>query len=64
MPPTKEDSLDVYEFPYRPLRPVVCMGENHISFLMKHETHRQCVQENLKIDYEYVSNETCSISLS
>ena len=27
-----EDMLDIYEFPYAPMRPVVCVDENHASY--------------------------------
>lgn len=57
-----EDILDVYELPYRPQRPVVCMDEKPYQLLGD-------VRESLpmrpgdiqKVDSEYVRNGTCSI---
>lgn len=37
-----EDVLDVYELPYNPQRPVVCMDENHISYLARQDPHFLC----------------------
>lgn len=57
-----EDILDVYELPYRPQYPVVCMDEKPYQLLGD-------VRESLpmrpgdiqKVDSEYVRNDTCSI---
>lgn len=57
-----EDILDVYELPYRPQCPVVCMDEKPYPLLGD-------VRESLpmrpgdiqKVDSEYVRNGTCSI---
>ena len=57
-----EDVLDVYELPYNPSRPVVCMDEKPYQLL---GDARQPLPmrpgSNQKIDSEYVRNGTCSI---
>lgn len=57
-----EDVLDVYELPYNPMRPVVCMDEKPYQLL---EDARKplpmCLGNNQKIDFEYKRNGTCSI---
>ncbi len=57
-----EDVLDVYERPYNPAVPVVCMDEKPYQFLGE---ARQPLPmrpgDDQKIDSEYVRNGTCSI---
>ena len=57
-----EDVLDVYELPYNPQRPVVCMDEKPYQLLGDAREplpmRPGCTQ---KIDSEYVRNGTCSI---
>jgi len=57
-----EDVLDVYELPYDPKRPVVCMDEKPYQLL---GDARQPLPmrpgSDQKIDSEYVRNGTCSI---
>ena len=57
-----EDVLDVYELPYNPMRPVVCMDEKPYQLL---EDARKPLPmrlgNNQKIDFEYKRNGTCSI---
>lgn len=57
-----EDVLDVYEFPYDPMYPVVCMDEKPYQLL---DDVRQPLPvrpgDNQKIDSEYKRNGTCSI---
>ena len=57
-----EDVLDVYELPYDPWKPVVCMDEKPYQLLG--EAREPLVMrpgDNKKIDSEYVRNGTCSI---
>ena len=57
-----EDILDIYEMPYNPEIPVVCMDEKPYQCLG--ETHTPLPMrpgDNQKIDSEYVREETCSI---
>lgn len=57
-----EDVLDVYELPYDPRKPVVCMDEKPYQLLG--EAREPLVMrpgDNKKIDSEYVRNGTCSI---
>lgn len=57
-----EDVLDVYELPYDPLRPVVCMDEK--PYLLLGEARDSWAMrpgDNKKVDSEYVRNGTCSI---
>jgi len=57
-----EDVLDVYETPYNPERPVVCMDEKPYRLLGDvREPMPMCPGNNQKIDSEYVRNGTCSI---
>ena len=57
-----EDVLDVYETPYNPERPVVCMDEKPYQLLGDvREPMPMCPGNNQKIDSEYVRNGTCSI---
>ena len=54
--------LDVYELPYDPMRPVVCMDEKPYQLL---DDVREPLPvrpgNNQKIDSEYKRNGTCSI---
>ena len=57
-----EDVLDVYELPYNPMRPVVCMDEKPYQLL--EDTRKPLpmrLGNNQKIDFEYKRNGTCSI---
>lgn len=57
-----EDVLDVYELPYDPQRPVVCMDEKPYQLLGEaREPLPMRPGDDLKIDSEYVRNGTCSI---
>ena len=57
-----EDILDVYELPYNPLRPVVCMDEKPYQLLGEsREPLPMRKGSNQKIDSEYVREGTCSI---
>lgn len=57
-----EDVLDVYETPYNPLRPVVCMDEKPYQLLGEaRESWAMRPGDNKKIDSEYVRHGTCSI---
>jgi len=57
-----EDVLDVYELPYNPLQPVVCMDEKPYQ-LMGESREPLPIRKgsNQKIDSEYVRKGTCSI---
>ena len=57
-----EDVLDVYELPYDPFRPVVCMDEKPYQLLGEaRESWTMRPGDNKKVDSEYVRNGTCSI---
>jgi len=57
-----EDVLDVYEMPYNPEVPVICMDEKPYQLLGDaREAFPMRPGEDLKIDSEYVRNGTCSI---
>ena len=57
-----EDVLDVYELPYDPLRPVVCMNEKPYQLLGEaRESWAMRPGDDKKVDSEYVHNGTCSI---
>ncbi len=57
-----EDVLDVYELPYNPSRPVVCMDEKPYQLLGEsREPLPMRPGDDLKVDSEYVRNGTCSI---
>ncbi len=57
-----EDVLDVYEFPYDPMRPVVCMDEKPYQLLGEaREALPTRPGNDKKVDSEYVRNGTCSI---
>ncbi len=57
-----EDILDVYEFPYNPMRPVVCMDEKPYQLLGEaRESLPMRPGDDRKVDSEYIRNGTCSI---
>jgi hypothetical protein len=57
-----EDVLDVYELPYNPLKPVVCMDEKPYQLLGEsREPLPMRKGSDQKIDSEYVRKGTCSI---
>lgn len=57
-----EDVLDVYELPYDPQRPVVCMDEKPYQLLGDaRESLPMRPGDIQKVDSEYVRNGTCSI---
>ena len=57
-----EDVLDVYELPYNPQRPVVCMDEKPYQLLGEARSPLPMRPGNdQKVDSEYVRNGTCSI---
>ena len=57
-----EDVLDVYEMPYNPLHPVVCMDEKPYQLLGEsREPLPMRKGSNQKIDSEYAREGTCSI---
>jgi hypothetical protein len=57
-----EDVLDVYERPYDPDYPVICMDEKPYQLLGEAREPKDMKPGNdKKIDSEYVRNGTCSI---
>ena len=57
-----EDVLDVYEMPYNPSVPVVCMDEKPYQLLGEaRESWAMRPGDNKKVDSEYIRNGTCSI---
>lgn len=57
-----EDILDVYELPYDPKRPVVCMDEKPYQLLGEaRDSWAMRPGDDRKIDSKYVRNGTCSI---
>ncbi|MDO5336827.1 MAG: transposase [Eubacteriales bacterium] len=57
-----EDILDIYEMPYNPDLPVVCMDEKPYQCLEEKRTPLPMRPgDNQKIDSEYVREGTCSI---
>lgn len=57
-----EDVLDIYELPYNPDLPVVCMDEKPYQLLGEaRESWAMRPGNNKKIDSEYTRNGTCSI---
>ena len=57
-----EDVLDVYERPYDPSRPVVCMDEKPYQLLGEaRQSWAMRPGDDKKVDSEYVRNGTCSI---
>ena len=57
-----EDVLDIYEMPYNPAVPVVCMDEKPYQLLGEvRESLPMRPGDTQKIDFEYLRNGTCSI---
>lgn len=57
-----EDVLDVYELPYNPTVPVVCMDEKPYQLLGEvRESWAMRPGDDKKVDSEYTRNGTCSI---
>lgn len=57
-----EDVLDIYELPYNPEIPVVCMDEKPYQLLGEaRDSWAMRPGDDKKIDSEYVRNGTCSI---
>lgn len=57
-----EDILDVYELPYDPMRPVVCMDEKPYQLLGDARDPLPLRPgDDMKTDHEYIRNGTCSI---
>ncbi len=57
-----EDVLDVYELPYDPFRPVVCMDEKPYQLLGEaRDSWAMRPGDDKKVDSEYIRNGTCSI---
>lgn len=57
-----EDVLDVYELPYDPLRPVVCMDEKPYQLLGEaRDSWAMRPGDDRKVDSEYVRKGCCSI---
>lgn len=57
-----EDILDIYEMPYDPERPVVCMDEKPYQLLGEaREPLPMRPGDDQKVDSEYTRNGTCSI---
>ena len=57
-----EDVLDVYELPYNPLKPVICMDEKPYQLLGESRDPLPMRKgSDQKIDSEYVREVTCSI---
>lgn len=57
-----EDVLDIYELPYNPDIPVVCMDEKPYQFLGKvRESWAMRPVDNPKIDTAYFRNGSCNI---
>jgi hypothetical protein len=59
-----EDVLDVYERPYNPRRPQVCMDELHIQLVGETRAPLPAAPgRRARIDYEYVRNGTANLFL-
>lgn len=57
-----EDVLDIYEMPYNPEMPVVCMDEKPYQLLGEARGPlKMRPGDDKKIDYEYIREGTCSI---
>ena len=57
-----EDVLDVYEMPYNPAIPVVCMDEKPYQLLGEvRDSWAMRPGDDKKVDSEYSRNGTCSI---
>jgi hypothetical protein len=60
-----EDILDIYELPYNPLFPVVCMDEKPYQLLGEvRDSWSMRPGDDKKVDSEYKRNGTCSIFAS
>ena len=60
-----EDVFDVYEMPYNPVVPVVCMNEKPYQLLGEvRDSWAMRPGDGKKIDSEYARNGTCSIEYS
>ena len=56
--------FDVYELPYNPQRPAVCMDENHIATLARQDPHFLVRPGNdQKVDSECMSSEMVQRSI-
>ncbi len=59
-----EDVLDVYERPYDPRRPQVCMDELHVQLMGETRTPLPVAPGRpARVDYEYVRNGTANLFL-
>ena len=59
-----EDILDVYERPYDPRRPQVCMDELHVQLIGETRTPLPAAPGRpARVDYEYVRNGTANLFL-
>lgn len=59
-----EDVLDVYEQPYDPRRPQVCMDELHVQLIGETRTPLPAVPGRpARVDYEYVRHGTANLFL-
>ena len=57
-----EDILDIYEMPYNPMIPVVCMDEKPYQLLGEiRDSWAMRPGDDKKVDSEYTRNGTCSI---
>lgn len=57
-----EDILDIYEMPYNPVIPVVCMDEKPYQILGEvRDSWAMRPRDDKKVDSEYTRNGTCSI---
>lgn len=57
-----EDVLDIYELPYNPAEPVVCMDEKPYQLLGEvRDSWAMRPGDDKKVDSEYTRNGTCSI---
>ena len=57
-----EEVLDIYEKPYDPVRPVLCMDEQPVQLLKETRVPIQATKDHGKrVDYEYERNGTASI---
>jgi DDE superfamily endonuclease len=59
-----EDVLDVYEHPYDPRRPQVCMDELHVQLIGETRTPLPAAPGRpVRVDYEYVRHGTANLFL-
>ena len=57
-----EDILDIYEMPYNPMIPVVCMDEKPYQLLGEiRDSWAMRPGDDKNVDSEYTRNGTCSI---